>query len=56
MDDANQKKENNHLATQDHAAAVRDLVNQTRKSTNTVLCACHQAMAKIGEQFLRVSR
>jgi type I restriction enzyme R subunit len=36
------------------AAAVRDLVNQTKKSTNTNYCACVLPNdGEIGEQFLR---
>jgi type I restriction enzyme R subunit len=55
MDDANQKeKAIIFCATQDHAAAVRDLVNQTKKSTNTNYCVRVTANdGEIGEQFLR---
>jgi type I restriction enzyme R subunit len=55
MDDANQKeKAIIFCATQDHAAAVRDLVNQTKESTNTNYCVRVTANdGEIGEQFLR---
>jgi type I restriction enzyme R subunit len=49
-------KSNNLLATQDHAAAVRDLVNQTKKSTNTNYCVRVTADGEIGEQFFKGSR
>lgn len=55
MDDANQKeKAIIFCATQDHAAAVRDLVNQYKKSTNTNYCVRVTANdGEIGETFLR---
>ena len=55
MDDANQKeKAIIFCATQDHAAAVRELVNQYKKSTNTNYCVRVTANdGEIGEQFLR---
>ncbi len=55
MDDANQKeKAIIFCATQDHAAAVRDLVNQYKKSTNPEYCVRVTANdGVIGEQFLR---
>lgn len=55
MDDANQnEKAIIFCATQDHAAAVRDLVNQYKKSTNTNYCVRVTANdGEIGEQFLR---
>ena len=55
MDDANQKqKAIIFCATQDHAAAVRDLVNQYKKSTNPNYCVRVTANdGEIGEQFLR---
>lgn len=41
-------------ATQDHAAAVRDLINQYRQSSDTNYCARVTANdGEIGEQFLR---
>lgn len=55
MDDANQKeKAIIFCATQDHAAAVRDLVNQYKKSTNPNYCVRVTANdGSIGETFLR---
>jgi type I restriction enzyme R subunit len=55
MDDANQKeKAIIFCATQDHAAAVRDLVNQYKKSTDANYCVRVTANdGEIGEQFLR---
>ncbi len=55
MDDANQKeKAIIFCATQDHAAAVRDLVNQYKKSTDPNYCVRVTANdGEIGEQFLR---
>ncbi|MBK8403458.1 MAG: DEAD/DEAH box helicase family protein [Saprospiraceae bacterium] len=55
MDDANQKeKAIIFCASQDHAAAVRDLVNQYKKSTDPNYCVRVTANdGEIGEQFLR---
>lgn len=55
MDDANQKeKAIIFCATQDHAAAVRDLVNQYKTSTNPNYCVRVTANdGEIGETFLR---
>ena len=55
MDDANQKeKAIIFFATQDHAAAVRDLVNQYKKSTDPNYCVRVTANdGEIGERFLR---
>lgn len=55
MDDANQKEKAIIFgATQDHAAAVRDLVNQYKKSTDPNYCVRVTANdGEIGEQFLR---
>lgn len=55
MEDANQsEKAIIFCATQDHAAAVRDLVNQTKKSKDTNYCVRVTANdGEIGEQFLR---
>jgi type I restriction enzyme, R subunit len=55
MDDANQnEKAIIFCATQEHAAAVRDLVNQYKKSTNPNYCVRVTANdGEIGEQFLR---
>ncbi|MBK8643541.1 MAG: DEAD/DEAH box helicase family protein [Saprospiraceae bacterium] len=55
MDDANQKeKAIIFCATQDHAAAVRDLVNQYKKSTDPNYCVRVTANdGEIGEQFLK---
>jgi type I restriction enzyme R subunit len=55
MDDADQKeKAIIFCATQDHAAAVRDLVNQYKKSTDPNYCVRVTANdGEIGEQFLR---
>ena len=55
MDEANQKeKAIIFCATQDHAAAVRDLVNQFKVSTNPNYCVRVTANdGNIGEQFLR---
>jgi type I restriction enzyme R subunit len=55
MDDANQnEKAIIFCATQDHAAAVRDLVNQYKKSTDPDYCVRVTANdGEIGEQFLR---
>jgi type I restriction enzyme, R subunit len=55
MDDANQKeKAIIFCATQDHAAAVRDLVNQYKKSNDPNYCVRVTAHdGEIGEQFLR---
>lgn len=55
LDDANQKeKAIIFCATQDHAAAVRDLVNQYKKSTDPNYCVRVTANdGEIGEQFLR---
>ncbi len=54
MDDANQKeKAIIFCATQDHAAAVRDLVNQYKKSTHPDYCVRVTANdGQIGETFL----
>ena len=55
MDEANQKeKAIIFCATQDHAAAIRDLVNQYKKSTDPNYCVRVTANdGEIGEQFLR---
>ena len=55
MDEANQKeKAIIFCATQDHAAAVRDLVNQYKTSTDPNYCVRVTANdGEIGEQFLR---
>ena len=55
MDDANQKeKAIIFCATQDHAAAVRDLVNQFKSSKDPNYCVRVTANdGEIGEQFLR---
>ena len=55
MDEANQnEKAIIFCATQDHAAAVRDLVNQYKKSKDPNYCVRVTANdAEIGEQFLR---
>jgi type I restriction enzyme R subunit len=55
MDEANQdEKAIIFCATQDHAAAVRDLVNQYKKSTHPNYCVRVTANdGEIGEQFLR---
>ncbi len=55
MEEANQKeKAIIFCATQDHAAAVRDLVNQHKKSTDPNYCVRVTANdGEIGEQFLR---
>jgi len=55
MDDASQKeKAIIFCATQDHAAAVRDLVNQYKKNTDPNYCVRVTANdGEIGEQFLR---
>lgn len=55
MDDANQnEKAIIFCATQDHALAVRDLVNQYKKSTDPSYCVRVTANdGEIGEQFLR---
>jgi len=55
MDDADQKeKAIIFCATQDHAAAVRDLVNQYKKSKEPNYCVRVTANdGEIGEQFLR---
>lgn len=55
MDDANQKeKAIIFCAIQEHAAAVRDLVNQYKKSTDPNYCVRVTANdGEIGEQFLR---
>jgi type I restriction enzyme R subunit len=55
MDDANQKeKAIIFCATQDHAAAARDLVNQYKKSSHPNYCVRVTANdGEIGEQFLR---
>ena len=55
MDDASQKeKAIIFCATQDHAAAVRDLVNQYKKSSDPNYCVRVTANdGEIGEQFLR---
>jgi len=55
MDEADQnEKAIIFCATQDHAAAVRDLVNQYKKSTNPNYCVRVTANdGEIGEQFLR---
>lgn len=55
MDDANQnEKAIVFCATQDHASAVRDLVNQHKKSTDPNYCVRVTANdGEIGEQFLR---
>jgi len=55
MDDANQnEKAIIFCATQDHAAAVRDLVNQYKKSIDPNYCVRVTANdGEIGEQFLR---
>ena len=55
MDDANQKeKAIVFCATQDHAAAIRDLVNQCKESKDTNYCVRVTANdGAIGDQFLR---
>jgi type I restriction enzyme R subunit len=55
MDDANQnEKAIIFCATQEHAAAVRDLINQYKTSTNPNYCVRVTANdGEIGEQFLR---
>jgi len=55
MDDANQNEKAIIFgATQDHAAAIRDLVNQNKKSKDTNYCVRVTANdGEIGEQFLR---
>ncbi len=55
MDDCNQKeKAIIFCATQEHAAAVRDLVNQYKKSTDPNYCVRVTANdGEIGEKFLR---
>jgi type I restriction enzyme R subunit len=55
MDTANQnEKAIIFCATQDHAAAVRDLVNQYKRSTDPNYCVRVTAQdGEIGEQFLR---
>ena len=55
MDEANQKeKAIIFCATQDHAAAVRDLINQYKKSSDPNYCVRVTANdGEIGEQFLR---
>jgi type I restriction enzyme R subunit len=55
MDEANQnEKAIIFCATQDHAAAVRDLVNQYKKSADPFYCVRVTANdGEIGEQFLR---
>ena len=55
MDEANQnEKAIIFCATQDHAAAVRDLINQYKKSSNPHYCVRVTANdGEIGEQFLR---
>ncbi|MCF8348670.1 MAG: DEAD/DEAH box helicase family protein [Bacteroidales bacterium] len=55
MDEANQKeKAIVFCATQDHAAAVRDLINQYKKSDNPNYCVRVTANdGALGEQFLR---
>jgi type I restriction enzyme R subunit len=55
MEEANQnEKAIIFCATQDHAAAVRDLVNQDKKSPNPFYCVRVTANdGEIGEQFLR---
>lgn len=55
MDEADQnEKAIIFCATQDHAAAVRDLVNQHKKSTDPNYCVRVTANdGEIGEQFLR---
>jgi type I restriction enzyme R subunit len=55
MDEANQKeKAIIFCASQDHAAAIRDLVNQYKKSTDPNYCVRVTANdGVIGEQFLR---
>jgi type I restriction enzyme, R subunit len=55
MDEANQKeKAIIFCATQDHAAAVRDLVNQSKTSKDPNYCVRVTANdGEIGEQFLR---
>ncbi|MFZ1705333.1 MAG: DEAD/DEAH box helicase family protein [Saprospiraceae bacterium] len=55
MDEADQyEKAIIFCATQDHAAAVRDLVNQYKKSTHPNYCVRVTANdGEIGEQFLR---
>jgi len=55
MDEANQKeKAIIFCATQDHAAAVRDLVNQNKKSKDPNYCVRVTANdGELGEQYLR---
>jgi type I restriction enzyme R subunit len=55
MDDLNQNEKSIiFCATQEHAALVRDLVNQYKKSTNPNYCVRVTANdGEIGEQFLR---
>ena len=53
MDDANQnEKAIIFCATQDHAAAVRDLVNQDKKSKNPSYCV--RVTANDGEKYSRM--
>jgi type I restriction enzyme, R subunit len=55
MDNINQNEKSIvFCATQDHAAAVRDLINQYKKSTETNYCVRVTANdGELGEQFLR---
>lgn len=55
MDDIEQNEKSIvFCATQDHAAAVRDLINQYKKSTETNYCVRVTANdGELGEQFLR---
>jgi type I restriction enzyme R subunit len=55
MDEANQsEKAIVFCASQDHAAAIRDLINQNKKSTDPNYCVRVTANdGEIGEQFLR---
>jgi hypothetical protein len=47
MDDANQKeKSNNLLCNANHAAAVRDLINQTKSTTLITVCVLPPTMEK----------
>lgn len=55
MEDSNQQEKSIvFCATQEHAAIIRDLINQMKKSTHTNYCVRVTANdGQIGEQFLR---
>jgi type I restriction enzyme, R subunit len=55
MEDSNQQEKSIvFCATQEHAAIIRDLINQMKKSTHTNYCVRVTANdGEIGEQFLR---